>query len=62
MPCARISVRSNPLCGPAFLCTIALRISYRFHVMGHGHFVFEATPADHNHEATIRRECGTHGN
>jgi branched-chain amino acid transport system ATP-binding protein len=36
--------------------TIALKISHRLYVMGHGHIVFEGTPADLNANATIRRE------
>jgi branched-chain amino acid transport system ATP-binding protein len=36
--------------------TIALKISHRLYVMGHGHIVFEGTPADLNADAGIRRE------
>jgi branched-chain amino acid transport system ATP-binding protein len=36
--------------------TIALKISHRLYVMGHGHIVFEGTPADLNANAGIRRE------
>jgi branched-chain amino acid transport system ATP-binding protein len=36
--------------------TIALKISHRLYVMGHGHIVFEGTPADLNANADIRRE------
>ena len=36
--------------------TIALKISHRLYVMGHGHIVFEGTPADLNANAAIRRE------
>lgn len=36
--------------------TIALKISHRLYVMGHGHIVFEGTPADLNANASIRRE------
>jgi branched-chain amino acid transport system ATP-binding protein len=35
---------------------IALRISHRVYVMGHGHIVFEGTPADLMTNADIRRE------
>ena len=35
---------------------IALRISHRVYVMGHGHIVFEGTPADLTANADIRRE------
>jgi branched-chain amino acid transport system ATP-binding protein len=36
--------------------TIALKISHRLYVMGHGHIVFEGTPADLNANPEIRRE------
>ncbi len=36
--------------------TIAMKISHRLYVMGHGHIVFEGTPADLNADAEIRRE------
>lgn len=36
--------------------TIAMRISHRVYVMGHGHIVFEGTPADLENNADIRRE------
>jgi len=36
--------------------TIALRISRRLYVMGHGRIVFEGTPAELDADATIRRE------
>jgi branched-chain amino acid transport system ATP-binding protein len=36
--------------------TIALKISHRLYVMGHGRIVFEGTPADLNADAGIRRE------
>jgi branched-chain amino acid transport system ATP-binding protein len=36
--------------------TIALKISHRLYVMGHGHIVFEGTPAELNANAGIRRE------
>jgi branched-chain amino acid transport system ATP-binding protein len=36
--------------------TIALKISHRLYVMGHGHIVFEGTPADLNVDSGIRRE------
>ncbi len=36
--------------------TIALKISHRLYVMGHGRIVFEGTPADLNADADIRRE------
>jgi branched-chain amino acid transport system ATP-binding protein len=36
--------------------TIALKISHRLYVMGHGHIVFEGTPADLASNAAIRKE------
>ncbi len=36
--------------------TIALRISHRLYVMGHGRIVFEGTPADIDASADVRRE------
>jgi branched-chain amino acid transport system ATP-binding protein len=36
--------------------TIALRISHRLYVMGHGRMVFEGCPADLRANATVRRE------
>jgi branched-chain amino acid transport system ATP-binding protein len=36
--------------------TIALKISHRLYVMGHGRIVFEGTPADLNANASIRQE------
>ncbi len=36
--------------------TIAMRISHRLYVMGHGRIVFEGTPADIETRADIRRE------
>ena len=36
--------------------TIALKISHRLYVMGHGRIVFEGTPADLNADDAIRRE------
>ena len=36
--------------------TIALKISHRLYVMGHGRIVFQGTPADLNADAGIRRE------
>ena len=36
--------------------TIAMKISHRLYVMGHGHIVFEGTPADLNASPEIRRE------
>jgi len=36
--------------------TIALRISRRLYVMGHGRIVFEGTPADLAAAATVRKE------
>jgi branched-chain amino acid transport system ATP-binding protein len=36
--------------------TIAMRISHRVYVMGHGHIVFEGTPADLEKNEAIRRE------
>jgi branched-chain amino acid transport system ATP-binding protein len=36
--------------------TIALRISQRLYVMGHGQIVFEGTPADLQADETIRKE------
>jgi len=36
--------------------TIALKISHRVYVMGHGHIVFEGTPADLARNEAVRRE------
>lgn len=36
--------------------TIALRISRRLYVMGHGRIVFEGTPEDLKGNAAVRRE------
>ena len=36
--------------------TIALRISQRLYVMGHGQIVFEVTPADLQADETVRKE------
>jgi branched-chain amino acid transport system ATP-binding protein len=36
--------------------TIALRISHRLYVMGHGQIVFEGAPAELEANETIRRE------
>ena len=36
--------------------TIAMRISHRVYVMGHGHIVFEGTPTDLENNASVRRE------
>jgi branched-chain amino acid transport system ATP-binding protein len=36
--------------------TIALKISHRLYVMGHGHIVFEGTPADLAANAAVRKE------
>lgn len=36
--------------------TIALRISHRLYVMGHGRMVFIGTPADLRANAAVRRE------
>ncbi len=36
--------------------TIALKISHRLYVMGHGQIVFEGTPADLEANSTIRKE------
>ena len=36
--------------------TIALKISKRLYVMGHGHIVFEGTPSELSANATIRKE------
>jgi branched-chain amino acid transport system ATP-binding protein len=36
--------------------TIAMRISHRLYVMGHGRMVFEGTPADLRSNETVRRE------
>jgi branched-chain amino acid transport system ATP-binding protein len=36
--------------------TIALKISQRLYVMGHGRIVFEGTPAALGADASIRRE------
>ena len=36
--------------------SIAMRISHRLYVMGHGRIVFEGTPADLKADATVRKE------
>ena len=36
--------------------TIALRISHRLYVMGHGHIVFVGAPADLEANAAVRQE------
>jgi branched-chain amino acid transport system ATP-binding protein len=36
--------------------SIAMRISHRLYVMGHGRIVFEGTPADLKANAAIRKE------
>jgi branched-chain amino acid transport system ATP-binding protein len=36
--------------------TIAMRISRRVYVMGHGRIVFEGTPADLNNNEAVRKE------
>ncbi len=36
--------------------TIALKITHRLYVMGHGHIVFEGTPADLAANAAVRKE------
>lgn len=36
--------------------TIAMRISHRVYVMGHGHIVFEGTPAELERNDAVRRE------
>ena len=36
--------------------TIALKISHRLYVMGHGHIVFEGTPADLAANAAVKKE------
>ena len=36
--------------------TIALRISHRVYVMGHGRIVFEGTPADLKANDAVRKE------
>ena len=36
--------------------TIALTISHRIYVMGHGHVVFEGTPEDLRRHDDVRRE------
>ncbi|MDE2579450.1 MAG: ABC transporter ATP-binding protein [Hyphomicrobiales bacterium] len=36
--------------------TIALKISHRLYVMGHGHIVFEGTPAQFAADETVRKE------
>jgi branched-chain amino acid transport system ATP-binding protein len=36
--------------------TIALRVSHRLYVMGHGKVVFEGTPAEFDADASIRAE------
>jgi branched-chain amino acid transport system ATP-binding protein len=36
--------------------TIALKISARLYVMGHGRIVFEGTPGDFSHNSSVRKE------
>ena len=36
--------------------SIAMRVSHRVHVMGHGRIVFEGTPADLEADDAVRRE------
>ena len=36
--------------------TIAMQISHRVYVMGHGRIVFEGTPADLKNNETVRKE------
>jgi branched-chain amino acid transport system ATP-binding protein len=36
--------------------SIAMRISHRLYVMGHGRIVFEGTPADLKADAAVRKE------
>ena len=36
--------------------SIAMRISHRLYVMGHGRIVFEGTPADLKANQTVRKE------
>ena len=36
--------------------TIALKISKRLYVMGHGHMVFEGTPAELASNESVRKE------
>jgi branched-chain amino acid transport system ATP-binding protein len=36
--------------------SIAMRISHRLYVMGHGRIVFEGTPADLKANAAVRKE------
>jgi branched-chain amino acid transport system ATP-binding protein len=36
--------------------TIAMKISHRLYVMGHGHMVFEGSPADLDKNEAVRRE------
>ena len=36
--------------------SIAMRISHRVYVMGHGRIVFEGTPADLTRNAAVRKE------
>jgi branched-chain amino acid transport system ATP-binding protein len=36
--------------------SIAMRISHRLYVMGHGRIVFEGTPSDLTNNASVRKE------
>jgi branched-chain amino acid transport system ATP-binding protein len=37
--------------------SIALKVSQRIYIMGHGHIVFEGTPEDLTTDHAIRKEC-----
>jgi len=53
---ARIAERGISILLVEQKLTIALRISHRVYVMGHGHVVFEGSPAELQANAEIRRE------
>ena len=52
----RIAERSIAILLVEQKLTIALRISHRLYVMGHGRIVFEGSPADLRGNETVRRE------
>ncbi len=52
----RIAERSIAILLVEQKLTIALRISHRLYVMGHGRMVFEGSPADLRGNETVRRE------
>jgi branched-chain amino acid transport system ATP-binding protein len=52
----RISQRAVSILLVEQKLTIALRVSHRLYVMGHGRIVFEGTPADLGADEAVRRE------